>query len=232
MLQSHFRTPAMTLARALFLAALLAPAAAPLLAATVSGDVSFVTRRGQKPDPVEAVIWLQPLDRRPAVEPREQVMTTRAKVLVPHVLPLPAGSVVRFPNEDPITHNLFSVSPANPFDLGLYRRGEGKQQRFDKPGVVNVYCNVHPNMSAVVVVLDTPYWTMPDGDGEYRIDAPPGKYRLQVWHEQGGSAQRDIEVTAGGQVVGETSVRLDSSRYRTSPHANKHGRPYSRVRDY
>ncbi|MGH9456061.1 MAG: cupredoxin domain-containing protein [Thermoanaerobaculia bacterium] len=206
---------------------------ASLTAATVSGTVSFEARRGQKPNPAEAVVWAEPLDARARIAPREAVMTTRAKTLIPHVLAVPAGSTVRFPNEDPITHNLFSVSPANPFDLGLYRRGdEGNQQRFDEPGIVNVYCNVHPNMSAVVVVLDTPHWTQPEADGAWKLQLPPGRYQLHAWHEQGGTSESLVVIGRDGTIQGTTNVRFDVSRYRSTPHLNKHGKPYSRVRDY
>lgn len=222
----------MTTQRASRYLALLALLAAPITAAGLSGTVSFEARRGQKSDPSEAVVWLEPLERKASVSPQELQMVTRSKVLVPHVLAVPVGSTVRFPNEDPITHNLFSVSPSNPFDLGLYRRGEGKQELFDKPGVVNVYCNVHPNMSAVLVVLDSPYWAHPRRDGSWQIEAPPGRYRLHVWHEQGGAAEGAVQIGAEGRVTGETDFRLDSRRHRSSPHLNKHGKPYTRVRDY
>ena len=224
--------PVMTSLRASFFAVLFALATASLSAGSLSGSISFEAKRGQRPDPSEAVVWLQPLDRSVPVTPQDLRMVTRSKVLVPHVMTVPVGSTVRFPNEDPITHNLFSVSPSNPFDLGLYRRGEGKQERFEKPGVVNVYCNVHPNMSAVLVVLDSPFWAHPRLDGSWSIDAPPGKYRLHVWHEQGGTAESLVQLGANGRATGETNFRLDSRRHRTSPHLNKHGKPYSRVRDY
>ena len=222
----------MTSLRASFSAALFALVATSISAATLSGSLSFEARRGQQPEPSEAVVWLEPLRGPVPVTPVELRMVTRSKVLVPHVMAVPVGSTVRFPNDDPITHNLFSVSPSNPFDLGLYRRGEGKAERFDKPGVVNVYCNVHPNMSAVLVVLDSPYWAHPRRDGSWSIEAPPGKYRLHVWHEQGGAAESSVQIGANGRSTGETSFRLDSRRHRASPHMNKHGKPYSRVRDY
>ncbi|HVR44007.1 MAG TPA: hypothetical protein VMS56_11260 [Thermoanaerobaculia bacterium] len=221
--------------RAPIVLAVVALAAGPLHSATVEGKVSFEARRGQRPNPAEAVVWLQPEAGAAAGSvpaPRQTVMTTRSKVLLPHVLPVPVGSTVRFPNEDPITHNLFSVSTANPFDLGLYRRGDGKAKRFERPGIVNVYCNVHPNMSAVVVVLDTPYWSQPAEDGTFAIEAPPGRYRLHAWHEQAGSTEGDVVVGASGVVSGSTEIRLDSSRIRARPHKNKEGKPYPRVRDY
>lgn len=203
----------------------------PAEAAPVSGSVQFAARRGPQPNRAEAIVWLEPLDHRPLIQPAREVMTTRSKVLIPHVMAVPAGSTVRFPNEDPITHNLFSLSPSNPFDLGLYRREEGKEQKFEKPGIVTVYCNVHPNMSAVIVVLDTPYWTFVRPDGTWTVDAPPGRYRMKVWHEQAGSSESMISIAPGGVITGSTAVQLQMTKGRGS-HLNKHGKPYSRVRDY
>jgi len=90
-------------------------------------------------------------------------MVTRGKMLLPHVMAVPLGSTVEFPNDDPISHNLFSLTTNNSFDLGLYRKGAGKSQKFDTPGIVNVYCNVHPAMSAVIHVMATPFYAFADG---------------------------------------------------------------------
>src|SRR5688572_11642239 len=135
-------------------------AAGDVSAVVVSGQVTFVTKRGQRPVVNETVVWLEPIaGKTAAAQPATVAMTTRNKSLLPHVLTIPAGSTVQFPNEDPISHNLFSLAPGNSFDLGLYRKGAGKAQKFDAPGVVNVYCNVHPNMSAVIHVMPTPHFT-------------------------------------------------------------------------
>src|SRR5258708_13133224 len=117
-------------------------------------------------------------------------MVTRGKALVPHVLAIPVGSTVEFPNDDPISHNLFSLSSGNTFDLGLYRKGAGKSYKFDKPGLANVYCNVHPNMSAVIHVMTSPFYTFADPTGVYTLaDVPPGKYRLVAWNGPGGQTE-------------------------------------------
>src|SRR5207302_9730738 len=108
------------------------------------------------PNPIasETIVRLEPVcTRAPKTAPVKFQMVTRGKMVIPHVLAIPVGSTVDFPNDDPISHNLFSLSSNNAFDLGLYRRGAGKSQRFDTPGLVNVYCNVHPNMSAVILVM-------------------------------------------------------------------------------
>src|SRR6266850_4907740 len=142
--------------------------AASLSAANVGGKVSFVTKRGQNPIAVETLVWLEPVSGRvPKLVPAKFQMVTRGKMVVPHVLAIPVGSTVEFPNDDPISHNLFSLSSNNTFDLGIYRRGAGKSHKFDTPGVVNVYCNVHPHMSAVIQVMATPYFAFADEKGAF-----------------------------------------------------------------
>lgn len=205
-----------------------------LSASAVRGKVSFLTKRGQNPVVTETLVWLDPVGRAPkrtAAAPGSFMMTTRSKTFLPHVLAVPAGSSVVFPNEDPIAHNLFSLTPGNTFDLGLYRRGAGKDHKFDTPGVVNVYCNVHPNMSAVVHVMTTPYYGFADAAGNYAIDAPAGKYHLTAWNEQGGSVASDIEVKADGTVAGPTQLTIDGRNFRLSQHTNKFGQAY-RTREY
>jgi hypothetical protein len=218
------------------LAACLVLAALPLAAANVTGKVAFVTKRGQNPIPAETLVWLEPLNGR--VTPRAPgvfQVVTRNKTLIPHVLAVPVGSTVTFPNDDPISHNLFSLSSNNSFDLGLYRKGAGKSQKFVSPGIVNVYCNVHPNMSAVIHVLSTPYFGFADANGNFSVgDVPPGKYRLDVWNEQGGTSQAPVvDVTSTGPSQAVT-LTLDSRNYRATVHMNKVGKPYqpSSTREY
>lgn len=217
----------------LFACASLALAAFPLAAATVSGKISFVTKRGQRPVVNETLIWLEPAAKTVRRPPQTFQMMTRGKALIPHVLAIPAGSTVEFPNDDPISHNLFSLSPNNAFDLGLYRKGSGKAFKFATPGVVNVYCNVHPNMSAVIHVMNTQYYTFADAAGDYALaDIPPGKYRLVAWNEQGGQTTADIEVSASGSVSGPLAVTLDSRNYRMIQHLDKTGKPYQAPKEY
>lgn len=199
-------------------------------AETISGKVSFLTRRGQRPNVNETVVWLEPLGATKVAKPAPQVvqMVTRSKTLLPHVIAVPAGSTIQFPNDDPISHNLFSLSSGNVFDLGLYRKGAGKSRKFDTPGVVNVYCNVHPNMSAVVQVLQTPYSVSIDSTGAFTIkDVWPGKYRLVAWNELG-TVQSDIEVPASGAFKGSADLTIDSRGFRSQSHLNKFGKPYTK----
>lgn len=216
----------------LFAIVVCAVAVTELDAAVVNGKVMFLTKRGQKPVVNETLVWLDAAGRAPKRPGSAFTMTTRSKAFLPHVLAVPAGSTVAFPNEDPITHNLFSLTPGNTFDLGLYRKGAGKSHKFDAPGVVNVYCNVHPNMSAVVHVMATPYYGFADANGDYSFDVPPGKYRLTAWNEQGGSATSDIEVASDGKVAGLTLLTIDGRNARAVQHKNKFGQAYKAPKDY
>ncbi len=120
--------------RLLVLASVLA-VAAPLAAASVGGKVNFIMKRGQTPIINETLVWLEPASGKAAPRPPAKFqITTRGKTLLPHVLAVPIGSTVEFPNDDPISHNLFSLSSASTFDLGLYRKGAGKSQKFATPG--------------------------------------------------------------------------------------------------
>ena len=148
------------------------------------------------------------------------------KVYAPHVVVVPVGSTVRFPNHDPFNHNVFSTSEPNRFDLGLYGRGEARSQVFAEPGLVRVYCNVHPRMVAYVQVMAKRYYAQPGADGSFTIDnVPPGRYRLHVWHER---IPTEVvkEITAGAGGGGVLQIALNARGYRWEPHTNKYGRNY------
>jgi plastocyanin len=193
--------------------------------AAVSGRVSILDKERRAGEDVgQAVIWLSG----PAARPRPPVQAeigTSDKEFSPHVLVVPAGSTVAFPNHDPFNHNVFSLSEENPFDLGLYGRGEVRSVRFDRPGLVRVYCNVHAQMSALVMVRDTPWYTQPASDGSFSLGAvPPGSYTLHAWHERAPEMVRALEVPAEG--VEQLVIELDARGFRFEPHLNKHGQPY------
>jgi plastocyanin len=126
----------------------------------------------------------------------------RGAQFTPHVLPVREGTVVEWPNHDEIFHNVFSMSEAKPFDLGLYKGNpESKRVTFDKPGRVDVYCSIHSSMHCVVLVLENPYFAVTDGRGHYTIEnVPPGKYRLKAWHERLPPQTAEIIVPATGEV--------------------------------
>ena len=129
---------------------------------------------------------------------------------------------------------LFSLSSPNKFDLGFYRRGAGKTEKFESPGVVNVYCNVHPDMSAVIHVMPSPYYVFADKDGNFSIpNVLPGDYRISAWNEVGGSSSEEIVVPRDGSLRG-VAVTIDGRNHRSAQHLDKDGKPYkkSRSRDY
>jgi plastocyanin len=218
--------------RLLVVACVLAVAATEAFAGGVSGRVSFVTKRGQNPIVNETLVWLEPAAGTRAAKraPSTFTMTTRGKTLLPHVLAIPAGSTVTFPNEDPISHNLFSLSSANSFDLGLYRAGAGKSHTFTTPGAVNVYCNVHPNMSSVIQVMSTPFYGFADAAGNFSLaDVAPGKYEIVAWNEQGGVAHGGtLDVPSAG--LTNIMLTIDSRNFRIAGHTNKEGKPYEAPR--
>lgn len=123
----------------------------------------------------------------------------RGKTFLPHVLVVPRGTRVGFPNNDLVLHNVFAQFDAKKFDLGLYPRGATAYQVFDKPGIVAVRCNIHAQMSAYIIVVDTPYYATADRDGRFQIaGVPPGTYQLRVWHESGATLERTVTIPAGG----------------------------------
>ncbi|HKQ98746.1 MAG TPA: plastocyanin/azurin family copper-binding protein [Candidatus Polarisedimenticolia bacterium] len=128
----------------------------------------------------------------------------------PHVLPVVKGATVEFPNADTVFHNVFSLSRASTFDLGRYPRGESKSVRFDAPGLVKVFCHIHSDMSAVVLVLDNPYFAVPDASGHFRLDGvPPGEYRAVAWHERARRVSQTIRITPGGTVQASFQIPLE-----------------------
>src|SRR5215469_8852894 len=161
--------------------AFVAPAVAEM--ATVRGRLEVVVRTGKarhEPPPV-AVVWLTPVTSAndPPAMPRSQPdnlrLVQRHKSFEPHVLVVPAGASVEFPNRDPFFHNVFSLFEGKRFDLGLYEAGTSRMVRFDRPGVSYIFCNIHPEMSAVVITLDTPWYSVSKGSGQLSIaDVPYG----------------------------------------------------------
>jgi hypothetical protein len=148
----------------------------------------------------------------------------------PHLVVVTVGSSVAFPNEDPFNHNVFSRSEIAAFDLGRYGRGKIGSTDFPRAGIVRVFCNVHARMSALVVVLDNPFYARAAGDGSFTIPAvPPGEYMLHAWHERAKTLRpRRMLVTGRGAEL--VSVELDARDYKFVQHLNKYGQPYSRAR--
>lgn len=135
-------------------------------------------------------------------ENRRYRMNQRDERFVPHVLAIPTGSVVDFPNNDPFFHNVFSLSRPRTFDLGRYARGRSRAVRFNRPGIVRVFCDIHSHMSAFILVFAHRYFAITDEAGHYRIEnVPPGTYTLAVWHETLPTTTRQVTVPESGDIT-------------------------------
>lgn len=147
--------------------------------------------------------------RPPAVPP---VLRQHGERFVPHVLPVVVGATVEFPNDDPIYHNVFSLSRVRTFDLGRYPRGSSRSVRFDTPGVVQVFCHIHADMSGYILVLENPYFVVPDAQGHFVLDGvPPGDYRLITWHERIRPMVTPIHVEAGHTASLQLNIPIPDS---------------------
>jgi plastocyanin len=186
-------------------------------AASVSGRIQSKSRTA-------VVVYAEPLDAR-RVQPGRFKVTQKNKSFIPRLLAVPVGSTVSFPNDDLIFHNVFSLSRPNPFDLGLYRDGESKDRTFTAPAVYRVFCNIHPQMSATILVVPTSYITETDGTGTYRFDLPPGRYRITAWGERSNQpSSMEVTVAADGQSLADLST--DESQATDALHKNKFGQDY------
>jgi plastocyanin len=199
--------------------------AASASAGTVKGRVQVVDKGGRKVrDVSDVVVYVEGVKTRP--RPGRATVTMKGKTFLPRVVAVAVGGTVDFPNQDPIFHNVFSVSGENRFDLDLYKRPKSGSWTFQHPGIVRVYCNIHPQMSAVVLVRDNPHFTKASADGSFVIeDVPAGKYALRAWQERAGEGSVDITVTASDETSAE--LTLDASKWKHVRHKNKFGKDYS-----
>lgn len=147
-------------------------------------------------DSGDAVVYIDKIPGQTFAPPARPVVLDQLQLtFVPHVLPVLVGTTVAFPNSDEVRHNVFSPSPAKLFNLGTYARGVSRSVTFDKPGEVALLCNVHPEMSAYIVVVETPYFAVTGRDGSFVIKGvPPGSYTLKAWHEESRSASTPVVV--------------------------------------
>ena len=206
-----------------------------LQAATVHGRVEIVSSKDpgvrKHSDFSGVVVWLDPTSGTPPIlQPRKAEMVQRGKRFTPHVLAIAVGSTVDFPNYDPIFHNAFSNYDGQVFDVGLYPPGTTRSVPFRTEGIVRIFCDIHPTMSAIIVVLKSPYYAVSSKNGEFSIaNVPPGAYRLNVFHERSTEQTlhdltRAVEVT--GAHVNLPVLAVSESGYLLLPHKNKHGKDY------
>jgi len=180
----------------------------------------------------DVVVWLTPLQPQassPARSSGPYRLLQREKQFSPHLLVVPRGSSVEFPNVDPFFHNVFSLFNGKRFDLGLYESGTSRSVKFDREGVSYIFCNIHPEMGAIVLALSTPYYAISGQDGGVVIrGTPQGNYRMEVWSEQArassSSYPRIVQVSASGANLGE--IEMEAVMSFMTDHKNKFGEDY------
>lgn len=209
--------------------------AVTLHAGTVHGHVEIVASKDpgvrKHSDYSGVVVWLDPVTGSwPAPAPHKAQMIQQGKRFIPHVLAITVGSSVEFPNNDPIFHNAFSNYDGQIFDVGLYPPGTKQTVPFRKEGIVRIFCNIHPTMSAVIVVLKSPYYAVSAKNGEFSIaNVPPGQYRVRVFHERATeqtlhALERTVDVN--GSDLALPGITVSESGYLLVPHKNKFGNDY------
>lgn len=204
--------------------------AGSLAAATLTGRVQIAGAKSGRT--LEGVaVWLVPTQgRAPVPAPQTVRVLQKNKRFSPHVSVIGVGSTVDWPNLDPIFHNAFSNFAGQPFDTGLYPPGGTQRIRFQREGVVRVFCNIHSSMSAVIVVVPTPWFAVSNREGVVTIaDVPPGEYTMKVWHERSPdgllrAAERRITVTGDGPL--DTVSLTETGFVEPAPHKNKYGQEY------
>ena len=191
-----------------------------------------VSSKPGKPRAIPAVVWLEPISGTPPLPflPHgHYTLLQKNRTFIPHLLVIPAGSIVQFPNADPFYHNVFSLFDGKRFDLGLYEAGSSKSVVFSRVGVSYIFCNIHPEMSAVVIALTTPLYDVADADDAFAIrDIPSGEYKLHFWIE--GVPQsvlegldRPVHISSGTLDIGDIKAPIN---HVNAAHANKFGGSY------
>jgi len=188
------------------------------------------------PDASNVAVWLEPLDRTDGnahaslTGEKTPRLVQRNKTFEPHMLMVPVGTLVEFPNEDQFFHNIFSLYDGTRFDLGLYESGTSRAVRFDRPGASFLFCNIHAEMSAVVVAVNTPYFGLSNRLGHVVIrNVPDGSYELNVWYERGipenlNELRRAVTISSSGRNLGV--INLVENPNFTLTHKNKYGLDY------
>jgi len=212
---------------------LLAIAQAAAQEVTLSGRVQQGAAEKKSASQVGGVVvWLTPLDSKTLRKPFTTgplKLTQHRKSFEPHILVVPVGAVVQFPNHDPFFHNVFSLFEGKRFDLGLYEAGSSRNVSFDRPGLSYIFCNIHAEMSAVVIALETPYYSISNPKGEIVLaGVPVGHYAMHVWYETAlpetlKTLTHDINVTAGMSTLGVLQLPTEQP---STAHKNKYGMDY------
>jgi plastocyanin len=206
--------------------------------ALVTGEVELTNSKNlavrKHKDYAGVVLWLEPVDRpAPTMPPRHVEMLQKDKAFQPHVVAISLGSTVELPNLDLIFHNAFSNFSGQPFDVGLYPPRTSKSVVFKHAGIVRVFCNIHASMSAIIAVLNTPWYAVTQATGKYAIDGvPPGDYQLRMFHERAlpenlKFLERRITVPESGLVL--PLISISETGYIPAPHLNKYGKEYPPV---
>jgi plastocyanin len=190
-----------------------------------------------QPSSGDVVVWLTPTQKTPlppvARKGEQFVLAQKDKQFTPHILVVPTGSYVEFPNLDPFFHNVFSLFNGKRFDLGLYEAHTQRSVLFDREGISYIFCNIHPAMGAVVISLSTPYYGVSSRDGTIVLhDVPPGRYRLHVWAENVpvdrlDALSRIVDIEGQNTDLGVLSVQVTGSLMKH--HENKFGESYATV---
>ena len=206
---------------------------ATLCAASLSGNIALRDSHAdavtKQKDYSGVVVSAVPVNVESAPTVHHSMMLQKNKTFTPHVLPVATGTTVDFPNSDPIFHNAFSSYSGQIFDVGLYPPGATRSVRFSRPGVVRVFCNIHPAMSAIILVLNTPYFATTAKDGSWEMNLPPGDYDVKVFHERATEqtlAGLSLRIVVGDQPVRLPTIAVSEAGYLLAPHKNKYGHDY------
>ena len=194
------------------------------------GKVDVVHKSKQRSGSENVVIWLTPLNPSATTVPTPKaIMVQKDKRFSPHVIVVRTGTDIEFPNQDPFFHDVFSIYQGKPFDLGLYESGTTRKVRFSRSGVSYIFCNIHPEMSAAVIAVSTPYFATTAKDGSFEIQhLAPGRYKMEFWYELASpselsSLSREVSID---ETPASVAVTMHSSDIPVS-HLDKYGQEYT-----
>lgn len=205
-------------------------------AGSVSGDIELTNSKDaavrKRKDYSGVVLWLEPVERMASAPASRHVeMLQKNKTFLPHVMAVSVGSTVDFPNLDLIFHNAFSNFSGQPFDVGLYPPHTSRNVTFTHPGIVRVFCNIHSTMSAIIAVVNTPWYAVTTANGKYAMaNVPAGEYQLRIFHERAQPdnlrfLERRITVPEGGLTM--PLISISETGYNPASHLNKYGQAYA-----